>query len=181
MENYRPEEDPRDFPPAGDHLDASGDESGDRNFEEDEGAFRRFELISAYIDGEVTPQERHEVQRWLDTDRDAKKLYLQLLGIGAKLPNIPAPVSLPADILAERVFQKVGHLSRGRRRLFYGGAILAATALAIFSAGLFGRDTPTSRMARHPSDITRENEPLMIALNHPIVEIPAPEESHRER
>jgi len=32
----------------------------------------RFELLSAYLDGEVSPQERKQIHHWLDTDPDTK-------------------------------------------------------------------------------------------------------------
>ena len=48
--------------------------------DEDNEEAHRFDLISAYIDNEVTLEERKLVQHWLDHDAAAKKLYRQLLG-----------------------------------------------------------------------------------------------------
>ncbi|MEM9769414.1 MAG: zf-HC2 domain-containing protein, partial [Cyanobacteria bacterium P01_D01_bin.71] len=39
----------------------------------------RFELLSAYLDGEVSPDERRLVATWLDKDPEAQCLYRRLL------------------------------------------------------------------------------------------------------
>ncbi|MEG3437574.1 zf-HC2 domain-containing protein [Pannus brasiliensis CCIBt3594] len=171
MNNYQPEDARWDRPRDRHDFDDPLDESADFFCFEDEERARQFDLISAYIDGEVTPEERHEVQRWLDTDPDAKKLYLQLRGIQTHLQQIPVPVSASADRLAERVFQKVDR-GRKRRAFLFGGAIFAAMAVAVVSHGLFGREV------QHAN---RESDSLMIALNQPIVEIPIAEETTREQ
>ena len=41
--------------------------------------FERFELLSAYMDGELTAEERKQVQQWLDSDPEFHELYKQLL------------------------------------------------------------------------------------------------------
>lgn len=176
MKNYRPEDARWDKPGDGYDFNDPLDESGDFDCVENEERARKFELISAYIDDEVTLEERNEVQTWLDTDPDAKKLYLQLRGIATHLQQIPVPASASADRLAERVFQKV---DRGRRRraFLFGGAVFAAMSLAVVSHGLFGRE---ARFADRPSEVTRESDSLMIALNQPIVEIPNTEKAARE-
>ena len=35
----------------------------------------RFELLSAYIDGEVTAAERGQIEQWLTTDPEVQCLY----------------------------------------------------------------------------------------------------------
>jgi hypothetical protein len=139
-----------------------------------------FALISAYIDNEVTVEERRQVQHWLDTDVAAKKLYQQLLGLQTNLKQLPVPVSLPAHQLAEQVFQKV---DRQRRQKFYvyGGAVLTAMAIASGSYWIGGRNEPMSQMATNNINISQESQPLMIALNHPIVEIPEVEDNSRRQ
>jgi anti-sigma factor RsiW len=132
---------------------------------------QRFDLISAYIDNEVTVEERKQVQHWLDTDAGAKKLYQQLLGLQTNLKQIPVPVSVPAYQLEEQVFQKVER-QRRRKLYLYGGAVLTAMAIAAGSYWIGGRNQPMSQMATNSINVSQEGEHLMIALNHPIVEIP---------
>ncbi len=75
--------------------------------DEDNEEAHRFDLISAYIDNEVTVEERKLVQHWLDHDAAAKKLYQQLLGLQTNLKQIPVPVTIASDQLAEQVLRKV--------------------------------------------------------------------------
>ncbi len=70
--------------------------------------FERFELLSAYLDGEVTAEERQQVQQWLDTDPQFHQLYVQLSRLQREIPTVPVPQSsvLPQQ-LSERVFETV--------------------------------------------------------------------------
>jgi anti-sigma factor RsiW len=180
MKNYQPEDARRESFGEREPFEGMPDESEDLLFleEEDESA-RRFDLISAYLDNEVTAEERREVQHWLDTDPEAKKLYLRLREVQARFQNVSVPASVDANILADRVFQKVDR-RRNRRIFLYGGAAIAAMAIALLSHGLFGRQNPMSQMANHPIDVTRESDSLMIALNHPILDLPEAEEGTRQ-
>ena len=85
---------------------------------------RRFELLSAYIDGEVTPQERLQVQHWLDTEPKFQQLYVQLLRLQKDLDQIPIP---PTDInlLTEKVFTNIDK-RRNQRLVLLGSGIIAA-------------------------------------------------------
>ncbi|MFM8202724.1 MAG: anti-sigma factor family protein, partial [Dolichospermum sp.] len=47
-----------------------------------------FELLSAYLDGEVTATERRQVEQWLSTDASVKCLYKRLLNLRQGLQNI---------------------------------------------------------------------------------------------
>lgn len=49
----------------------------------------RFELLSAYLDGEVTPEERQLIQGWLATDPSVKCLYQRLLQLRQGFQNLP--------------------------------------------------------------------------------------------
>jgi anti-sigma factor RsiW len=180
MNNYQPEDARWVKPRVGDAFDDSPLDSDESLFLKmaDEEA-RHFDLLSAYLDNEVTLEERREVQHWLDTDPDIKKLYHQLRGLQTNLQQIPVPVSVPTDHLVERVFQHVDR-QRNRRLFLYGGAVLTAMAIAIVSHGLWGRDNSMSQMAKGSINLTRESDSLMIALNSPIIEIPETKESSRQ-
>jgi anti-sigma factor RsiW len=135
----------------------------------------RFELLSAYLDGEVTSDERHQVEDWLAHDPQMQRLYQRLLslrqGFGA-LPTPPADYS--ADQLVAGVFQSLER--RQRRRWSWGGAAIAATVVGVVSSLVPGLWTPSpqfgSRSTPEPVALDIPNDALMIALDQPIVDIP---------
>ncbi|WP_052128902.1 anti-sigma factor family protein [Neosynechococcus sphagnicola] len=147
-----------------------------------------FELLSAYLDGEVTTAERRQVESWLDTDPKVQRLYSRMLRLRAEVKALPLPVSpeVAADQMAARVFAQIDR--RPRRMLIWGtaAAAIAATCVAAV-AGWVGGDrslipnvasatktpqiiafTPTPE-ATSGIDIT---DSLMIALDQPVVQIP---------
>ncbi|MFM6024570.1 MAG: anti-sigma factor family protein, partial [Dolichospermum sp.] len=84
-----------------------------------------FELLSAYLDGEVTATERKQVEEWLSTDDSFKCLYKRLLNLRKGLQNIPIP---PTNQSSETTIEQV--LKRVNRpqdlAWMFGGAALAA-------------------------------------------------------
>lgn len=130
----------------------------------------RFELLSAYLDGEVTAAERRQVETWLDTDVSTQHLYTRLLRLRQGLHTLPIAKSEQSfDQLVDRVTARI---ERQPRRLVWGGLAIAA----VFVGALFGsipRETYAPSIADAPAP--SENVPsdgLMIALNHPPIEIP---------
>ncbi len=139
-----------------------------------------FELLSAYLDGEVTATERRQVEEWLSTDASIKCLYKRLLNLRQGLHNIPIPkTSQSSEVTINQV------LARANRRYqlgwTLGGAAAAACIVGIIS-GLFPGSS--SRMleiatteqieeltqtATQPAAV---DSPLMVALNNPVIEIP---------
>ncbi|NJK49301.1 anti-sigma factor [Candidatus Gracilibacteria bacterium] len=137
--------------------------------------YTRFELLSAYLDGEVTPAERRQVQDWLDTDPQTQKLYTRLLRLRQELDNIPiAPVASPSTQLSDQVFARLDRHSRRKRIAIIGGAAIATVVIGALSSLFFGNKSPLFQAAENPlAPIEKDSEPLKIALNHPIIEIPA--------
>ena len=131
-----------------------------------------FELLSAYLDGEVTAAERKLVQEWLDSDPKAHKLYARLLRLRQEIHHIPIPkVEQSTEQLSEQVFRRVDRSRRKARVcLLVGGAIAALFVGAVYSL-LPGSNSPVFRMARSP-ETAADSELLMIALNQPVVKIP---------
>ncbi|OKH23011.1 hypothetical protein NIES593_11135 [Hydrococcus rivularis NIES-593] len=136
--------------------------------------YARFELLSAYLDGEVTAAERKQVQKWLDTDPQIQKLYTQLLRLHQGIDSIPIQPATPSALeLSEQVFQRVDRQQRGKRLIFIGGAAIVAVVVGAINL-LFGHDSPIHRVADAPqAPLELDSEQLTIALNHPIVEIPS--------
>lgn len=130
-----------------------------------------FELLSAYLDGEVTAQQRQEVEKLLAEDEQIRALYRRLLYLRDEFQNLPAPPpSCPPQQLAAKVFARVDEENR-KRRLFLGGGAIAAVVLAAF-AGILGENRSFI-----PKMAQKQEEELKIALNEPVVELPARRES----
>lgn len=122
----------------------------------------RFELLSAYLDGEVTAAERRQVEDWLANDPEIQRLYGRLLKLRQGLHTLPVP---PSEQPAEQNLQQVyGRLNRRRNRAMgWGGAAIAALFIGALSGVL---------PSRQSIQIAKSPEPLMVALNTPVVEIP---------
>jgi anti-sigma factor RsiW len=131
---------------------------------------QRFELLSAYLDGEVTLTERRQVQQWLDTDPQFQQLYVRLRHLQQVVPRLPVP---PSGISSEELSQRVLH-SAGRQRvlrLVWGG-LAAAMVAGIFSGLWLRNDSLFPQRAKAPQPVPRmESEPLMIALNQPVFDL----------
>ena len=127
----------------------------------------RFELLSAYLDGEVTAAERRQVELWLATDPEVQRLYGRLLSLRQGLQTMPVPLAQqPAEQTAQQVFAR---LHRQRRAVVSGGMAIAAVLIGALPSILLRQ--PVNQIAQGPQPITR-SETLMVALNTPVVEIP---------
>ncbi|MCT7968025.1 hypothetical protein NG799_17070 [Laspinema sp. D1] len=135
----------------------------------------RFELVSAYIDGEATQSERRQVQEWLDRDPEVKRLYLNLIKLRESVQVLPVPA--PVQPVQETVQNLFRRLDRQRqRRVLWGGVAIAALMLAGLSSLIFRDRSYSPQMATVPAETQTPSERLMIALNGSVVEIPeAPE------
>ncbi len=136
-----------------------------------------FELLSAYLDGEVTANERKQVEEWLSKDASIKCLYKRLLNLRQGLQNIPVP---PTNQSSETTIEQV--LKRINRpqdlAWMFGGAALAACILGTVSTLFPGNSSRILQMAE-TTELTPavtqpaiSDSPLMVALNKPVMEIP---------
>ncbi len=130
--------------------------------------FERFELLSAYMDGEVTAQERKQVQQWLDNDPEFHQLYKQLLRVQREVPIIPVPESsVSAETLSQGVFDSIDSQQRSKRGVIASGLGIAAVVVGTISHVWLQDGLSSHRYAKNS-----DNEALTIALNRPVVEIP---------
>jgi anti-sigma factor RsiW len=132
----------------------------------------RFELLSAYLDGEVTPSERQQVEALLANDSTFQRQYRQMQNIHQALPRMTVPSSQSAAALAAGVFEKLDR-QRNRKLAWIGGGALAATLVATIAGlfgGLFGDNSPQFQFANNKANTPA---PLMVALNDPILSMPA--------
>ncbi len=132
-----------------------------------------FELLSAYIDGELSATERNQVQSWLDQDPKIKNLYTQLLSLqGSMQLSIAPPSSKSVAEITTGVFQSIDR--RRQRRLVLTGSAIAATILTTITALIPGITPAGLRVAEseNPEDTTSESIMLAVALNQPAINIP---------
>ena len=131
----------------------------------------RFELLSAYLDGEVTAAERRQVEEWLTNDPTTKRLYSRLLMMQQSFQSMPVPAAeQSAQELATKVLQRVER--KPKRTWILGGGAIAALLIAVVSGVGGGRQLFAPEFARSP--IPAESDGLMVALNEPLVEIVNP-------
>ena len=131
----------------------------------------RFELLSAYIDGEVTAAERHQVQELLSRDSDMQRLYTRLMKLRQGLQQLPVPArETTATETAQQVFSRIDR-RRTRKAFIWGGAAIAALFVSAVSGVLPGSRSFVPQLAQSPEPEVA-SEPLMISANQPVIEIP---------
>jgi hypothetical protein len=145
----------------------------------------RFELISAYLDGEVTAEERRQVEDWLQHDDQVQGLYQRLMALRHHMKAMPAPpCTQPTEQLAQDVIGRVHRQSQVS--WIWGGAAVAALLLAVVSDWGALRPAAIAPVADQSEadqvipvadgnfleDSTVNSDALMIALDQPIFEIP---------
>jgi len=137
--------------------------------------YDRFELLSAYLDGEVTAVERQQVEGWLASDAEVKQLYQRLLGLRQGWQNLPMPqTQTNVDQLVEQVFARVER--RSTRKLMVAGAAIAAVVVGALLSVLPEERFFSPQMASSPAP---EADELVIALDSPLIELPATLEQAR--
>jgi anti-sigma factor RsiW len=131
----------------------------------------RFELLSAYLDGEVTPEERRWVSSWLQTDPEAQCLYRRLLMLRNGFQRLPIQPSTEA---AEVTVNSVMHRLHSRSQVAYlaGSSAIAAVFLGVLS-NLIGPQSSMLQLAdiSLPSGAS-QSPSLSIAVDRPVIEIP---------
>ncbi|MHC5937882.1 anti-sigma factor family protein [Nostoc sp.] len=138
----------------------------------------RFELLSAYLDGEVTATERRQVEEWLANDASVQCLYARLLKLRQGLRAIPVPTAQQStEATVEQVLTRLRR--RSRFNWMMGGVAVAACAIGAIS-GLVSGGSRMPQLAQRPqiepiqtSSVSMvPPSPLMVGLNNPVIEIP---------
>jgi anti-sigma factor RsiW len=126
-----------------------------------------FELLSAYIDGEVTSSERQQVEEWLENDPQIQGLYRRLQYLHQGFQAIPTPQpQYSAEYLSNQVFAKIDQQRKWRKQLIWGGGAIAAVLVTAIGSIFSGENSPSLQFANQET-----NEELVIALNRPPVDI----------
>jgi anti-sigma factor RsiW len=125
----------------------------------------RFELLSAYLDGEVTPEERRLVQTWLSNDPNAKCLYNRLMALRYGLREEACPPSCDADVTLSGVFHC---LNRRFRMVSMAGAGVVVLGVLNLLSNTVGSSPVGWSVAQTPTDVAT----LQIAIDQPAFPIP---------
>ena len=152
----------------------------------------RFELLSAYMDDELSVSERQQVEHWLETDPEMQQRYNALSALSLSFQSLPAPET-NTDQLLDAVFTEV---ERKPRQLKKVGTIAAIIAAVGALGAVISNNTLTPRLADSSSEITGseasvntvlstdilagdiesiDTDSLMLVLEAPPVEIPVVE------
>ena len=158
----------------------------------------KFELLSAYLDGEVSATERKQVEEWLTSDAEFQTTYQQMLSLQGGLRSMPTAQSIPTEQLVTQVMKRLDR----QPKLWALGSLGAAAALVIgaLSGLLTGNQSGMMQMAQQPKSppqsieipqpsippvaMQRESvnpKALMIVLERPPVEIPVVSTSKSNR
>lgn len=142
------------------------------------GSMEDFELLSAYLDGEVSPEQRKQVQQWLARDDRARELYLRLSKLRQTFRSFPTPEpQVSAAELADRVFASENSRC-GKRVALLGGAVAAAVVATLTSLALGDRPLPKFasglNLGKQEHSLQQEDPPeeLLLAIDRPLFEIP---------
>lgn len=140
----------------------------------------RFELLSAYIDGEVTDAEEQLVEQWLSDDINFRCLYQRQLKLRQLLIDLPVPVAahssakLETDVMINRVMAEIDKRSQRRKWKLAGIGISVAAVVGIFGS-LFTFNSspqfsPVANNIKSPAQV--KEEPILIAMEEPLVPLP---------
>ncbi|MEM6754984.1 MAG: zf-HC2 domain-containing protein [Cyanobacteria bacterium P01_C01_bin.38] len=136
----------------------------------------RFELLSAYLDGEVTAAERRQVEEWLANDTSVQSLHKRLLSMRQGLRNLPVPQEKSIQETVDSVMHRLRR--RTRKAWMFGGAAVAACVIGSLSSLITDGEPGMFKFASNPLEQTQQNtsEEMaslpMVALNEPLVQIP---------
>jgi anti-sigma factor RsiW len=148
----------------------------------------QFELLSAYLDNEVTVAERKQVEAWLATDPEFQQLYNQMLKLQRSLNHLPVPAQVhqPVEQTVQQVMKRLERRPQHLMLVWTGiGAAAAAAFVGVF-AGIVPGNAPVPHLAQTApaniqplppryvpeSDATEVAAPmLLLSLDKPPVNI----------
>lgn len=131
----------------------------------------RFELLSAYLDGEITAAERRQVESWLQSDPVVQRLYHRLLRLRQGIHALPVPsAEQTAEQTIGKVFSRLNH--RPKVALAWAGMAIAATFVGVLSNVFSPGYQSSTQVADFPDVHSVSTTALMIAVDRPVIEIP---------
>ncbi|GEM_PF-3481305 len=112
-------------------------------------SFEQFELLSAYLDDEVTPDERQQVETWLATDATAQAVFKNLGGLSRSITQVPVPPSASVEQTVQAVMAKIDR--RRHRFQWVSGSAIAAIVTAVLASVSTGWQEPGWQLASNRS------------------------------
>lgn len=139
----------------------------------------RFELLSAYLDGELSALERQQVESWLTQDSEVQQLYRRLLTLRQGFQGVaelspPMQGTIETDRLVANIFDTVEQADR--HRWFWRVGPAAAALVGVCTGIWFSSQRSwVPQMVQEPAPAaapaTVNPAPsLAIALDEPIME-----------
>lgn len=104
----------------------------------------RFELLTAYLDSEVTAAERQQIQDWLRTDLEVQRLYARALQLRSKWQVIPTQ-----QLVAQRLGQAFPRLQTSSKMAAAWCSTILVAMLVTF-LGVPPRQSSAPKMAQAP-------------------------------
>ena len=142
----------------------------------------RFELLSAYIDGEVSESEEQLVELWLSDDVNFRHIYQQQLKLRQLLIELPVPVAANSsakaetELMIDRVFAQIDKRSQRRKWKLAGIGITVAAMVGVFGSMFTFNSSPqfspVSNSIKIKSPAPVAEEPILIAMEEPLVPLP---------
>jgi anti-sigma factor RsiW len=154
----------------------------------------KFELLSAYLDGEVSITERQQVEEWLASDTELQQTYQQMLTLQGGLRTMPAvSPSMPTEQLVNQVMRRLDRQQQSKAWVWGGLSAAAALLIGALSGLLSGNQGGMLQTAQQPKlqapsiiipqqpdtsatiamrPNAAEAKTLMIVLERPPVAIP---------
>ena len=108
----------------------------------------RFELLNAYLDGEVTAAERRQIDGWLTTDSEVQCLYARALKLRQKWQMMSPLAQQPTASEIKQIF--VGRETKLKRAVLWETILLTAVVLTALSYILPERQSSVLPIAQDP-------------------------------
>jgi anti-sigma factor RsiW len=106
----------------------------------------RFELLNAYLDGEVTAAQRRQIEDWLITDSAVQCLYARALELRQKWQIMSPIAQQPIASEVKRMFSY--RKTKPRSDVLWKATVLAAVLLGALSGVLPERQSPVLPFAQ---------------------------------
>ena len=108
----------------------------------------RFELLNAYLDGEVTADERRQIENWLTTDTQVQCLYARALKLRQKWQMMSPLAQQPTASEIKQIF--VCRETKPKRAVLWKTILLVAVVLTALPYILPERQSSVLPMAQDP-------------------------------
>lgn len=116
----------------------------------------RFELINAYLDGEVTANERQQIDHWLTTDSEVQCLYSRAVRLRQKWQLMSSPAQQPTASKGEQIF--LYRKTKSKTTMLWETILLAAALFGVLLVFLPERQSSVLPMAQD-LQLTVKTEP----------------------